>query len=162
MNGVQLALSARIAPGATVQRQGGSIYIGPDCTVHTGARLLAAGGSISVGRNCTVNPGCILYGHGGLSIGTDVRIAAYCIFVPANHRFEDHTKPICRQGETREGIRIGNDVWFGAGAIVLDGVFVADGCVVGAQSLVTRSTQPLGVYFGSPARRVRERDEREK
>ncbi len=157
LRGVQIAGSARVAPGAVVQRQGGRIQIGPGCTVHSGARLLAAGGSIRLGRNCSVNPGCILYGHGGLEIGSDVRMAAYTVLVPANHCFDDASQPICRQGETREGIRVGNDVWFGVGAIVLDGVTIADGCVIGAGAVVAHATEPMGIYVGNPARRLRSR-----
>ncbi|MFO0963593.1 MAG: acyltransferase [Phycisphaerales bacterium] len=155
--GVEIGRGARIAPGAQVKRQGGRIVIGPDCTIHDGARLLAAGGSIVLGRNCSVNPGCILYGHGGLTVGDDVRMAAYTVLVPANHRFDDPARPICEQGESREGIQVGNDVWFGIGAVVLDGVRVADGCVVGAGAVVARSTEPMGIYVGNPARRVRDR-----
>lgn len=103
--GVEIGRGARIAPGAQVKRQGGRIVIGPDCTIHDGARLLAAGGSIVLGRNCSVNPGCILYGHGGLTVGDDVRMAAYTVLVPANHRFDDPARPICEQGSRARGSR---------------------------------------------------------
>jgi acetyltransferase-like isoleucine patch superfamily enzyme len=55
-------------------------------------------------------------------------------------------------------IVIGNDVWFGMRVIVLPGVRVADGCVVGAGSVVTDSlTEPYGIYAGNPARLIRHR-----
>ena len=53
-------------------------------------------------------------------------------------------------------IVIGNDVWFGMRVILLPGVSVADGCVVGAGSVVTDSlTEPYGIYAGNPARLLR-------
>jgi virginiamycin A acetyltransferase len=55
-------------------------------------------------------------------------------------------------------IVIGNDVWFGMRVIVLPGTRVADGCVVGAGSVVTDSlTEPYGIYAGNPARLIRHR-----
>ena len=41
--------------------------------------------------------------------------------------------------------------------MVFPGVTVAEGCSVGAMSLVTKDTQPWGVYVGIPARRLKER-----
>ena len=45
----------------------------------------------------------------------------------------------------------------GAGAIILPGVDVAEGCSVGAMALLTKSTLPWGIYIGNPARRLKER-----
>ncbi|WP_296126579.1 acyltransferase [Pseudomonas sp. Ga0074129] len=59
--------------------------------------------------------------------------------------------------ERFESIYIGKHVIVGAGSIVFPGVNLAVGCSVGAMSLVIRSTDPWGIYVGSPARRVNER-----
>lgn len=106
----------------------------------------------------SLNPFCVVYGHGGLRIGKDTRIAAQCIIIPSNHNFSDPTRPIRSQGETCLGIEIGSDVWLGAGVRVLDGVIIGDGCVVGANSVVNRSLSPYGVYAGVPARKIGTRD----
>jgi acetyltransferase-like isoleucine patch superfamily enzyme len=53
-------------------------------------------------------------------------------------------------------IVIGNDVWIAARVMLMPGVQVADGCVVGAGSVVTKSlTEPYGIYAGNPARLLR-------
>lgn len=144
-----------IHPSAVLERRGGSIRIGSKCEIHRGTQLLAYGGSIEIGDDCSINPGCVLYGHGGLKIGSHVRIATQTVIVPANHVFSDPDRLIRDQGETRLGVRIGNDVWLGARVTVLDGVNIADGCVIGAGSVVTSSTEPYGVYVGVPARLVK-------
>ena len=54
-------------------------------------------------------------------------------------------------------VKLGKHVIVGAGAIVLPGVDIAEGCSVGAMALLTKSTQPWGLYIGSPARRIKER-----
>lgn len=45
----------------------------------------------------------------------------------------------------------------GAHAVILPGVELAEGCVIGACALVTKSTEPWTIYMGVPARPVRQR-----
>ena len=54
-------------------------------------------------------------------------------------------------------IQIGRHTILGTNTIVLPGVNVTEGCSVGANSLVSKSTEPWGIYIGSPARRIKER-----
>lgn len=49
------------------------------------------------------------------------------------------------------GARVGERSFVGLNATVLDEVVVAPGCVIGAGAVVTRDTEPDGVYTGSPA-----------
>jgi galactoside O-acetyltransferase len=58
---------------------------------------------------------------------------------------------------TNGKIRIGRHVIIGTGSIVFPGVEIADGCSVGAITVVTKSTEPWGIYVGNPARRIKER-----
>jgi acetyltransferase-like isoleucine patch superfamily enzyme len=158
MRGIHVGRRAIVSTRATLSRElGGSISIGAHTHIHDFVRLESYGGDITIGDYCSINPFCILYGHGGLAIGRDVRIAAHVVIVPANHVFADRAKPIREQGLSCKGIVIGDDVWIGAGARILDGVKIANGSVIGAGAVVTRSTEPYGVYVGSPARLVAER-----
>lgn len=45
----------------------------------------------------------------------------------------------------------------GAGATIFPGVTLSQGCSVGAMALVTKSTEPWGIYAGVPATRIKER-----
>lgn len=137
--------------------RGGRIRIGKNCYVSSGAQLITHGGDIVAGDNCTFNPCCVVYGQGGVVIGNGVRIAAHCTIVPANHVFSDPNVPIFCQGMNRKGIVIHDDVWLGSGVKVLDGVTIGHGCVVGANAVVTRSTDDFGVYIGVPARKIKSR-----
>ena len=58
---------------------------------------------------------------------------------------------------TRGAVHIGRHVIIGAGSMVFPGVTIADGCSVGAMSLVNRSTQEWGIYSGIPAKRLKDR-----
>jgi acetyltransferase-like isoleucine patch superfamily enzyme len=119
--------------------------------------ILAYDGIIKLGDNFSLNPYSIIYGHGGVTIGNDVRIAAHVAIVAFNHGFESRDLPIKRQPNTMKGITIGNDVWIGAGAKILDGAQIADGCIIGANAVLSGSTEPYGIYAGIPARLVKHR-----
>ena len=69
--------------------------------------------------------------------------------------FSDRNVPITYQDLENKGIIIEDDVWIGAGVRILDGVTIARGCVIGAGSVVTKSTEEFGVYVGVPARLIK-------
>jgi acetyltransferase-like isoleucine patch superfamily enzyme len=45
----------------------------------------------------------------------------------------------------------------GTNSVIFPGVIVAEGCALGAMTLLNKSTEPWGVYVGSPASRIKER-----
>ncbi len=104
-----------------------------------------------VGNNCSLNPFAILYGHGGLCIGNRVRIAAHAVLIPANHRFRS-PDPLDQSGVEARGITVGDDVWIGSGARILDGVALGDRSVIGAGAVVTRTVPTNCIATGIPAR----------
>lgn len=59
--------------------------------------------------------------------------------------------------ETSLPITIGNDVWIGRQAIIMDGVTIGDGAVVGAAAVVTKDVPPYAIVAGVPARIIRYR-----
>jgi carbonic anhydrase/acetyltransferase-like protein (isoleucine patch superfamily) len=156
--GFRTGRSTLVMPGAVVSReQGGEIEIGARTVIHRGAMLLSYGGTIRLGQHCSVNPYSVLYGHGGLVVGDHVRIAAHCVIVSANHGFALDGGLIADQPLTKRGVRIGNDVWLGAGTRVLDGAVIGDGCVVAAGAVVRGTLEPYGIYAGVPARFIKRR-----
>jgi acetyltransferase-like isoleucine patch superfamily enzyme len=52
------------------------------------------------------------------------------------------------------GVRIKNDVYIGACAVILPGVTIGEGAVVSAGSVVTASVPPMTVVQGNPAKQV--------
>lgn len=140
-------------------RLGGFIHIG-DCNEFLfNVLLLTYGGSIRIGNNCSINPCTIIYGHGGTTIGNNVLIAGQCMLIPANHIFTSTNIPISKQGESRKGIIIEDDVWIGAGCTILDGVTIGKGSIVGAGSVVTKDVCSYTIIAGVPAHFIKNRNE---
>ena len=52
-------------------------------------------------------------------------------------------------------ITIGNDVWLGAGVIVLPGITIGECSVIGAGAVVTKDIPPYSIAVGNPARVIK-------
>lgn len=135
----------------------GTIEIGDRLFTRCGVVLDAQSGMIEIGNDVSINDYSILLGHGGVRIGDNTRIAAHAVIVSFEHSYEDPTILIRDQPIKKGRVVIGKDVWIGAGAKVLAGSNIADGCVIGANSVIKGTTEPFGVYVGSPARLVKRR-----
>ena len=118
--------------------KGGSIKIASNCFFGDGIKLCADTGNIEIGNDCLV--------------ADDVSIRA------SNHGTQSGTL-IRLQPNSVKDIKIGNDCWIGKGVAVLAGSVIADGCVIGANSVVRGETEPDSVYAGAPARKIRSRGE---
>ncbi|MBE5818196.1 MAG: sugar O-acetyltransferase [Clostridiales bacterium] len=109
---------------------------------------------ITVGDNFYSNHNLIIQDGGGVSFGDNVFIAPNCCFTTAEHAID----PDMRKAgvEIAKPIKIGNNVWIGAGCTVLAGVEIGDNTVIGAGSIVTRSIPSNVVAVGVPCRVMRE------
>ena len=110
--------------------------------------------SISIGEDFYANVGCHLLGE--IRIGQDVLLGPKVVVWGRDHGL-DVGSPIRLQESNAQPVLIGNDVWIGAGAIVLKGVTIGDGAVVGAGSVVTKDIPAGAIAVGNPAKVVRYR-----
>ena len=89
--------------------------------------------------------------NGGIRIGSRVLIAANVTITTREHPVE-----LPRWGVTKDApIVIEDDVWIGAGAVLLPGVTIGKGAVVAAGAVVTASVDPFTVVAGVPARPIK-------
>ena len=108
-------------------------------------------GYIRVGKNSGIGQSTIIYGNGGVEIGDDVMVAGQCFIVASSHKFDTDDRPIKQQGHSAQGIRIGNNVWIGAGAKILDGVTIGDNSIVAANAVVNKDVESGSIVGGIPA-----------
>ena len=52
---------------------------------------------------------------------------------------------------------IGNDVWIKQNAVILPGVYIGDGAIIGANSIVGSDVDPYTIVVGNPAKVLRKR-----
>jgi acetyltransferase-like isoleucine patch superfamily enzyme len=90
--------------------------------------------------------------NGGVRIGSGVLIAANVTITSRGHTVE-----LPRWGVTADAaVAIEDDVWIGAGAIVLPGVTIGRGSVVAAGAVVTADVPPFTVVGGVPAKTIKQ------
>jgi acetyltransferase-like isoleucine patch superfamily enzyme len=114
-----------------------------------------------LGDNCRVSS----------SKNTPVEIGKFCsiadnvVICPTQHPLKNVTThnqlydllQIKIKNIGKGGVKIGNDVWIGANAIILDGVKIGDGAVVGAGAVVTHDVSPYTIVGGVPAKVLKRR-----
>ena len=159
--GVTLHTSCLISPEARINAREGAVAIGENSTISPYAVIQ---GNVTMGRNCSVQPYAVLVGYGTaedrvgeIRIGNDVRIAPHVMIIAANHRFDDVTRPIAKQGVERKSIVIEDDVWIAGRANIMAGVTIGRGSVVAAGAVVTHDVPPYSVVAGVPAKVIKKR-----
>lgn len=112
------------------------------------------GYNIEVGENFYTNVNVVILDCAKVTFGDNVLIAPNCGFYTAGHPFdvEERNKAI----EYAHPITVGNNVWIGAGCIVLPGVTIGDNTVIGAGSVVTKDIPANVLAVGNPCRVIRE------
>ncbi|WP_196137659.1 sugar O-acetyltransferase [Aliikangiella sp. G2MR2-5] len=109
------------------------------------------GDSIFIGNRVFINLNCTFIDGGNIIIGDDTLIGPNVQILTINHPLLPEER--LRKTNLAKDVVIGKNVWIGAGAIILPGVNIDDGCTIGAGAIVTRSTEGCGVYLGNPARK---------
>ena len=117
------------------------------CCVNNAVGDVIIGDYTRIGQHSTlIGPVCI---------GSHVNLAQGIVVTALNHNFEDRSRRIDEQGVSTRQVRIGDDVWIGANAVILPGVTIGSRCVVAAGAVVTKDVPDGSVVGGVPARVLR-------
>lgn len=135
-------------------------HIGRNCKIHPTV-LLRQAERIFIGDGCLLNHNNVLQAGkktGVIRIGTKVMTGPNVMMFAYDHGTDLNTVPMIDQPYTDKDIVIEDDVWIGAGSIILGGAHIGKGAVVGAGSVVTGSLPPNSICAGVPARKIRSRE----
>ena len=163
-NRIRLGSRAYLDQGVYVHACPNGVEIGAGTLVMHGAVLHVYNfrdlphSGIRVGRDSLIGEYSVIRGQGGVTIGDRVYTSPMVQIAAVNHIFTDPDRPFVEQGITAEGIVIEDDVWIGAGAMILDGVRIGRGAVVAAGAVVAHDVPAHTVVAGVPARVIREID----
>jgi acetyltransferase-like isoleucine patch superfamily enzyme len=120
-------------------------------------------GKVTIGRNVHVAVFCnVAGGEKGITLEDFSGLAYGCHLFTQSDDYSgktltNPTVPGRYKNETKKPIVIGKHSIIGTNSLVFPGVLMGDGTSVGAQSLVTKSTEEWSIYAGRPARRIKAR-----
>jgi acetyltransferase-like isoleucine patch superfamily enzyme len=163
---------AKIFPDPIVMTRPQSIRLSLGSTINPRAVILTHGledkpGTFTLGRASHIGSDALLnLGPAHLKIGSFTLVSANFSAHAMRHTTSHISNFAIKKGpfkffgdiyESYADIEIGHDAWIGERVTCLPGVKVATGSVVGAGSILTKSTRPYGIYAGNPATFIRPR-----
>jgi acetyltransferase-like isoleucine patch superfamily enzyme len=128
-------------------RRRDAVRIGSDTGMYFGTNFaLGPDAQVTIGDFTTIG-GAVLCTNGRVTVG-DHALLSYSVIVGGG--------PCTAPGDEGDGdVVIGDDVWVGAGAVLLPGAVLGDGVIVGARTVVDFEVPAGCVVAGSPARVVK-------
>lgn len=115
------------------------------------------GAMIKLGNRVSVGNGTVMVAHASIEIGNAVMIGPLCYITAGTHIFDRSNTAMLDQGIRGQGVRIEDDVWIGAGVVILDKVTIHKGSIIGAGAVVTRDVPAGAIVGGVPARLINHR-----
>jgi acetyltransferase-like isoleucine patch superfamily enzyme len=130
------------------------IRIGNGVFVGRNTILSCKNGDIELADGANIGFNCEIFSASRVRVGAGVLMAAYGYVIGGDHDFSDPSKSVLDQTRVSAGVTIGDGVWMGAGAKVLDGVTIGNDSVIGAAAVVREDVPARAVAVGIPARVV--------
>jgi len=120
-------------------------------------------GKVEIGKYVHITPMCLIAGGEPGVYLSDFCTLAYGVKIFAQS--DDYSGETMVNSlvdaqfklETLSKVSLMRHVIIGTNSVVLPGVTIAEGCSAGSMTLFNKSTEPWGIYVGSPAKRIKER-----
>jgi acetyltransferase-like isoleucine patch superfamily enzyme len=114
-------------------------------------------GDIILRENVNLGFNCDIFSGKKIEIGKDTMIAAYTYFVAGNYVYDSADKPATEMDTICKGIYVGENCWFGAKALIFDGVTIGRNSIIGGAAVVNEDIPEYSVAVGMPAKVVKSR-----
>ena len=129
-------------------------WLGRKSVIESYCCINNAVGDVTIGDHTRIGIHCTIIGP--VCIGNHVNLAQGITVTALNHNLDDKTKRVDEQGITTQPVRIEDDVWIGANAVILPGVSIGQHAVVAAGAVVTKDVPSYCIVGGVPARIIKE------
>ncbi len=139
-----------------------TITLGDDIRIDDYCCLVGGKKGIHMGSNIHIAFQCIIIGNGGVYIEDFAGLSSRCSIYSATDDYSgktltNPTVPEKFKKVTEGEVHLGRHVIIGTNTTILPNVSIGIGCSVGANSLINKNLDDWGIYFGSPAKKIRER-----
>jgi acetyltransferase-like isoleucine patch superfamily enzyme len=150
-----LKFRCRVSPRAEVEITP-HLRIGPGSAIGSFTKIKATDGPLTIGAHVEIATGCFITSHArGVEIGDDCLIGPNVSIVGNNYRYDRLDVPMRLQEKvSAKGIRVGRDVWIGAGCVLLDGSDIGEGSILAANSVVSGPIPERSIVQGNPGKVV--------
>ncbi|MFV2057938.1 MAG: DapH/DapD/GlmU-related protein [Thiohalomonadales bacterium] len=127
--------------------------------INRNCMIQAKSGKIRIGKRSSFGSNSVIVSMAGIDIGESV-LAAGNVYISAGaYKMEDLSIPIMDQAAYSKGpITIGDNVWIGTGAVILDGVSIGKNAVIGAAAVVNKDVPENAIVAGIPAKILKYRE----
>lgn len=133
-----------------------SFSLGNDSVIEYFTIIDNGVGAVNIGNECRVGLRNTLIGP--IKIGDNVILAQNVVLSGLNHRYENITLSIRKQGVAVSPIVIEDECWIGANSILTAGVCIGKHSIVAGGSVVTKSVPPYSIVGGNPAHLIKKYD----
>lgn len=153
---LELGADVRLEPGVLWRLDAQArVKIGAGSRIRRDVELKVGPGRLVIGQRVHIGPWTTIGALEDVEIGDDCLLAERVSIRDHEHAIADPDRPYAEQGDVLAPVRLGRNVWLGAGVTVVKGVTLGDGVVVGANAVVTRSFPAGSLVAGVPARVIR-------
>ena len=126
---------------------------GEDCYIELPFHANWGGSNVHFGNGVYANSNLTLVDDGHIFVGDRVMIDPNVTIATANHPLEPELR--AKGLQINRDVVIGENVWLGAGVIIVPGVTIGKNAVIGAGSVVTKDIPDNVLAVGNPARVIR-------
>ena len=135
--------------------------IGKDTNIHP-TTIIREGEYVTIGNHCLINHNNLIQAgkshNGSITIGDYVHTGTNVVMLGFNHGFYTREEPTKKQDYMDAAIVIEDDVWIGAGSIILAGVTVGKGAIIAAGAVVNKDVPAYAIVGGVPAKVLKMRE----
>ena len=168
-----VGIGTRIRPHCLLKGDGlKNVKIGNGCYIDTSnviecsARLKKDGKDVTpvltIGNRCNFGEYNHITAVNRIVIGDNLLTGRFVLITDNSHGLfemvELNKHPSHRQVVSKGEVVIGDNVWLGDKVSILPGVHIGDGCIIGANSVVTHDVPNYSIAAGNPAKVIKKID----
>jgi galactoside O-acetyltransferase len=138
------------------------ITIGDNVRIDDYCCLVANANEIIIGSNVHIAFFSILMGNAGIELGDFVGLSSRVSIYSASDDYSGNsltnpTIPDEYKNIYTGKVKLMKHVIVGTNTTILPNLTIREGCSIGANSLIIKDTEPWSIYFGTPAKKIKER-----